>query len=82
MTFPTGNDLGVAVAWNATRALYQALENLPTVPDDESFMVSVVIRFHSDSLPGKTVSGRSKSTIIGQADCLYVPPRPEGHDEN
>ena len=61
-----------AVGWTGFRAMRVALANYPaSIPDTEDVYISVEVRVHSDSWPGTTESGRSKSRKIGEAACLY-----------
>ncbi len=68
----SGFNIEEAVGWNILRAAQEAVKNAPKeIPLNEDVWVSVEIRMHSVSWPGKTETGRSKSTIIGSAMCLY-----------
>ncbi len=61
-----------AVSWTMFRAAQEAVKNAPKkIPCDEDVWVSVEIRLHAESWPGETKTGRSKSTLIGSASCLY-----------
>ncbi len=60
-----------AIGWQVLRAAQKAVENAPLALMTDDVMVSVEIRAWTSSWPGKTDSGRSKSTIIGSASCAY-----------
>jgi len=70
-------DLEREISWQMVRALQDALEDPPEIPATETLRVEVEIRVSSDTWPGTTESGRSRSRRIGYAICLYSP-RQEG----
>lgn len=60
-----------AIGWNALRAATQAINQAPSILEDEEVTISVEIRLLSTSWPGEYPSGRSKPTLIGSAACHY-----------
>ena len=71
-----------AIGWTAFRAMRDAMRNLPAgIPATDDVYLSVEIRVRSDSWPGATESGRSKSTKIGDAACLFRGGTREGDDD-
>jgi hypothetical protein len=71
MSYATEYDLEREIGWQMARALKDALEDPPTISRREDLHVEVVIRVRSESFPGTSESGRSKSSIVGQASCIY-----------
>ena len=71
-----------AIGWTAFRAMRDAMRNLPDLLlGTDDVYLSVEIRVRSDSWPGTTESGRSKSTKIGDAACLFRGEKEGGIDE-
>lgn len=68
------NEYREAIAWNAHRAVAEAIEKIDAgeVPDSERCQISVVIRIQTPEWPKTAQSGRRFSSIIGDASCVYV----------
>lgn len=64
-------DIEEVVGWTGLRAMLAAVKNAPQVPTTEQLFVSVEIRLHSETFPGKAESGRSKSRLVGSASCIW-----------
>jgi hypothetical protein len=64
-------DIEEVVGWTGLRAMREAVDKAPEIPVTEDMFISVEIRMHSETWPGKTSSGRRKSTLIGTASCIY-----------
>lgn len=70
------------LSWNAHRAVAAAVKDAPAIPLSEDLMVEVEIRIYSDSWPGKTETGRSKSRLLGSASCAYRAWREEDEERS
>jgi hypothetical protein len=62
-----------AIGWQVLRAAQEAVTNAPKATMNETVFIEVKIHAYTDSWPGTTESGRSKSRLIGHASCAYVP---------
>lgn len=67
-----------AIAWNGLRAMREAVDHIPTIPEDEDVYLSVTIELTSDTWPDTGPKGRSRSRVIGRAACGYAPATGEG----
>ena len=61
-----------AVGWQLLRAGQEAVKNAPDVSGATEMRVEVIVRLWTDTWPGSHESGRHKSTVIGDASCIYV----------
>lgn len=77
MSYATQYDLEREIGWHMARALKDALKDPPVISREEDLQVEVIIRVRSESFPGETITGRSRSSIVGQASCLYRKWTPE-----
>jgi hypothetical protein len=64
-------DLEREIGWQMARAVADALKDPPEISRTEDLQVEVIIRVRSETFPGKSEGGRSRSSILGQASCLY-----------